>query len=108
MFIRDEITHIINHNVYNNSFITEVRHELYDSEFGEVISIYAPNPQWDWTEQYIDRFIRIYESKGLPVAPNLIKYMMQELLCDKGEYVNYVVEKYPQYAGEMRKWLVLL
>jgi|ERR1700733_4955389 len=107
MFIKDEITRIINHDTNNNSFVTEVKHHLYDTEFGEVISIYAPQPQHNWTEQYIDRFIGIYESKGLPVVPNLIKYMMQELLCDKSEYVNYVMEKYPMYADEMRKWLVL-
>jgi hypothetical protein len=42
--------------------------------------------------------------KGIEVIPNLIKYMMQEMMIvDKSEYVKYVMEKYP-----MRKWLVLI
>lgn len=104
MFIKDDMSFI-----FNEAEGMLVKHQLYDTDFSEEIVIYSPHQYYEWTEKYLDRFIAIYELKGIEVIPNLIKYMMQEMIiADKSEYVKYVIDNHPQYADEMIKYMVLL
>jgi hypothetical protein len=82
-----------------------VHHTLYDTDFTEVIEIHYGTP---FTAGYIAKFISIYEDRGLNPIPNIIKFITQEILFAQEDYFQYIIDNYPQYADQMRKYLLLL
>jgi len=97
MFIKDELSFLK---------LPSIHHTLYDTDFTEVIEL--EDHGVPYTTGYLNKFIATYESKGMNPVPNVIKFITQEILYDWNVCFQHIINNYPHYADEMRKYIMLI